>query len=174
VLKGSDRPTEEEWEVIQRHPDWGADALTEMAFFPAVVDGVRSHHERWDGSGYPQGLSGSDIPALARVVAITDSYETMTAARPFRPARGAGAARAELASEAGRKYDPLMVRAFLAAIDRLGDQTEALHVGDFAEEWRHACAGLDLERLYLPEETPRHARAEIGPGSPERALSSGG
>ena len=55
VLRKPGRPTAEEWALIRRHPDWGADALAEMRLMPAAVDGVRAHHERWDGSGYPRG-----------------------------------------------------------------------------------------------------------------------
>ena len=109
------------------------------------------HHERWDGSGYPRALAGVEIPVLGRMIAVADSYEAMIAQRPFREPMDAASARAELAREAGRLYDPKMVDAFLAALERLADEEQALRSIDFAAEWRRACAGLDLERLYLPE-----------------------
>ena len=89
VLRKPERPTPEEWDLIRRHPDWGADALAEMHLMPAAVDGVRAHHERWDGSGYPDGLRGHDIPSLGRLVALCDSYDAMTGRRPFRRRKAA-------------------------------------------------------------------------------------
>jgi putative nucleotidyltransferase with HDIG domain len=151
LLRKPSPPTEPEAHLIRCHPDWGADALAGMALFPMVVDGVRSHHERWDGSGYPGSLAGAEIPVLGRMLAVTDSYEAMIAQRPFREPMDAASARAELAREAGRLYDPRMVEAFLVVLDRLGDEEGALRRIDFAAEWRRACDGLDLERLYLPE-----------------------
>jgi putative nucleotidyltransferase with HDIG domain len=150
-------PTEEEWVEIRRHPDEGADVLSGMglmSLFPSVVEAVRSHHERWDGSGYPNALEGARIPELARLVAIADSYDTMVTPRYAMPAKRGSAARAELAREAGRLYDRRMVGAFLAALGRMGDQTRALRSDDFAAEWRKASEGLDLERLYLPPSPP--------------------
>jgi putative nucleotidyltransferase with HDIG domain len=150
VLRKPERPTDEEWKIIRRHPDWGADALAEMHLMPAAVDGVRAHHERWDGSGYPEGLGGHDIPSLGRLVALCDSYDAMTGRRPF---RGGGKpprqARAELAEEAGVLYDPEMTAALLRVLDRLDEVDEILAPRDFAAEWRRACAGLDMEHLYM-------------------------
>jgi putative nucleotidyltransferase with HDIG domain len=153
LLRKPAPPTEPEAELIRCHPDWGADALAGMALFPQVVDGVRSHHERWDGSGYPRALAGTEIPLLGRLIAVADSYEAMIAERPFREPMDRLSARDELAREAGRLYDPAMVDAFLAALARLphDDETEFLRTIDFAAEWHRACEGLDLERLYLPE-----------------------
>jgi putative nucleotidyltransferase with HDIG domain len=142
LLRKPGRPTEEEWALIRAHPDWGADALAEMALFPSVVEGVRSHHERWDGSGYPKRLARERIPPLGRLVAIADSYEAMITKRPFRQAKGDEAARAELEREAGRLYDPDMVRAFLAALTRLGWGEDPARIVDFADEWARANEGL--------------------------------
>ena len=117
---------------------------------PAAVDGVRAHHERWDGSGYPAGLRGHDIPSLGRLVALCDSYDAMTGRRPF---RGGGKpprqARAELRDEAGVLYDPEMTSALLRVLDGLDGVEEILTPRDFAAEWRDACAGIDMERLYV-------------------------
>jgi putative nucleotidyltransferase with HDIG domain len=150
LLRKPGPPTHDEWEAIRRHPDWGADALAEIALFPQVVAGVRSHHERWDGSGYPRGLRETEIPAIGRILAIADSYDRMTRPRSFRQAKSAAVARAELAEQAGYLYDEQMVERFLAALERL-DAERDLDVPDpdFAIEWRRACLGLDLERLYL-------------------------
>ena len=117
---------------------------------PAAVDGVRAHHERWNGSGYPEGLGGHDIPSLGRLVALCDSYDAMTGRRPF---RGGGKppreARAELGHEAGVLYDPEMTAALLRVLEGLDEVEEILAPRDFADEWRQACAGIDMERLYM-------------------------
>jgi putative nucleotidyltransferase with HDIG domain len=161
LLRKPGRPTVTEWHEIRRHPDWGADALAEISLFPSVVDGVRSHHERWDGSGYPRRLAGDDIPPLGRIIAIADSFEAMTTLRPFRGAMGEDAAREELVREAGRLYDPEMVEAFLRALDRVGGHVDPIL--DFNAEWRRACHGLDLARLYM---------LEGGSGDPDVAVPS--
>jgi putative nucleotidyltransferase with HDIG domain len=149
LLRKPGPPTADEWEAIRRHPDWGADALAEIALFPQVVAGVRSHHERWDGSGYPRGLRELEIPAIGRILAIADSYDRMTRPRSFRHAKSAAVARAELAEQVGYLYDEQMVERFLAALERADhDPLDAPDL-DFAVEWRQACLGLDLERLYL-------------------------
>ncbi len=150
VLRKPERPTDAEWTLIRRHPDWGADALAEMHLMPAAVDGVRAHHERWNGSGYPAGLGGHDIPSLGRLVALCDSYDAMTGRRPF---RGGGKpprqARAELGDQAGVLYDPEMTAALLRVLDGLDEVEEILAPRDFADEWRKACAGIDMESLYM-------------------------
>ena len=149
ILRKPERPTPEEWHLIRRHPDWGADALAQMHLMPAAVDGVRAHHERWDGSGYPAGLVGHHIPTLGRLVALCDSYDAMTGHRPFRGAKPHHRARAELAEEAGVLYDPEMTAALLRMLDGRDEVEEILAPRDFAAEWRRACAGIDMERLYL-------------------------
>jgi HD-GYP domain-containing protein (c-di-GMP phosphodiesterase class II) len=77
---------------------------------------VRSSHERWDGTGYPDQLAGGDIPLGARIVAVCDAYEAMTADRPYRKALSAHAAREQLSANAGTQFDPAVVAAFLVAL----------------------------------------------------------
>jgi putative nucleotidyltransferase with HDIG domain len=150
VLRKPERPSEEEWTLIRRHPDWGADALAEMHLMPAAVDGVRTHHERWNGSGYPEGLVAHEIPSLGRLVALCDSYDAMTGRRPFQGGRKPPReARAELCDQAGVLYDPEMTAALLRVLDGLDEVEEILAPRDFAAEWRRACAGIDMERLYV-------------------------
>jgi putative nucleotidyltransferase with HDIG domain len=159
VLRKPGRPTPEEWELIHQHAEWGADILARMRHMPAAVDGVRSHHERWDGTGYPRGLRGTEIPPLGRLVALCDSYDAMTGARPFRLRKSPQVARRELAVEAGILYDPEMTEALLAVLDGMDELEELLHPTDFAEEWRQACAEIDVELLY------RRASADLGGGA---------
>jgi putative nucleotidyltransferase with HDIG domain len=161
ILRKPGRPTVEEWRLIQRHADWGADALAEMRLMPAAVDGVRAHHERWDGSGYPRGLRGHEIPSLGRLVALCDSFDAMTGHRPFRGAKPHHVAMAELAQEAGQLYDPHMTEALLEVLDKMEDLDEVLAPRDFAAEWRQASAGIDMERLYLRISADLEAGAEL-------------
>ena len=95
---------EDEWQEMRRHPARGAELLA--GHVPAdVVEIVRSHHERWDGAGYPDGLAGNEIPLGARIIAVVDAFCAMLESRPYRaPARRAHA-RAELLAQAGRQFD---------------------------------------------------------------------
>jgi energy-coupling factor transport system substrate-specific component len=159
VLRKPSRPTEEEWAIIRRHPDWGADALANVGFTRALVDGVRSHHERWDGSGYGGGLSAQDIPMLGRLVAVCDAFDAMTARRPFRPARTFEAAREEIRDGAGRLFDPRMAEVMVDLLTDADPVDWTLPAADFAAEWRRACVGIDMTHLYssdarLPAEAP--------------------
>jgi putative nucleotidyltransferase with HDIG domain len=101
----------EEWGSMRRHPSVGADLLQECEVPPAVAAIVRSHHERWDGSGYPDGLSGDAIPLGARIVAVADAYCAMLEERPYRPPRDPREARAELLAQAGSQFDPVCAEA---------------------------------------------------------------
>jgi diguanylate cyclase (GGDEF)-like protein/putative nucleotidyltransferase with HDIG domain len=104
-----------EWGEIRRHPEIGARIL-EHANLRDIADWVRAHHERVDGGGYPAGLTGAAIPAEARVLAVADAYEAMTADRPYRRAIGAQAAEAELRRAAGTQFDADVVEALLDAL----------------------------------------------------------
>ena len=86
--------------------------------FEHLRPGVRSHHERYDGRGYPDGLAGEDIPMLARILAVADSYEAMTNDRVYRRAIGRWRARDELRRNAGTQFDAAVVEAFLRAVER--------------------------------------------------------
>ncbi|MCB0872555.1 MAG: HD-GYP domain-containing protein [Thermoleophilia bacterium] len=157
VLRKPGRPTAEEWDVIKQHPDWGADALANVGFGAALTDGIRSHHERWDGSGY-HGLSGDEIPLLGRLIAVCDTYDAMTARRPFRDARSHDDAVREIERESGRLFDPVMSAALLELVDA-GIQIEtAVPMQEFANEWRRACFGIDMSRLYVQDPLPLHGR----------------
>jgi diguanylate cyclase (GGDEF)-like protein len=108
--------TEEEWEELRRHPEIAARILR-GANFEDVSGWVHAHHERPDGSGYPRGLSGGEIPLEARILAVADAYEAMRSHRAYRPALTAPAARAELKRCAGTQFDERVVATF---IDLLG------------------------------------------------------
>ena len=114
--------TEEEWKEMRRHPGVGAQILEHGGMFD-IADWVRAHHERFDGEGYPERLSGLAISLEARILAVADAYEAMVADRPYRAGMRPEEARAELRRCAGSQFDPEVVEAFLAALD--GDSASA-------------------------------------------------
>jgi putative two-component system response regulator len=107
--------TAEEWNVVRRHPVTGGEMLKDVAYLVDCIPFVRHHHERWDGCGYPDGLAGSAIPDGARLLAVADALDTMTANRPYAPARTLEAALAEIERLAGQNYDPELVPVFALA-----------------------------------------------------------
>jgi putative nucleotidyltransferase with HDIG domain len=102
-----------EWEVMRRHPVIGAQILAPLAFLAASIPIVRHEHEHWDGSGYPDGLRGEQIPLGARVILVCDAYHAMTSDRPYRAALDREEALRRLREGAGRQFDPSVVDAFL-------------------------------------------------------------
>jgi diguanylate cyclase (GGDEF)-like protein len=115
VLQKPGALTDEEWADMRRHPELGARIL-EHANLRDISGWVLAHHERVDGRGYPHGLAGAAIPLEARILAVADAYEAMTADRPYRAALSHDAARAELEACAGAQFDPEVVDAFLRAL----------------------------------------------------------
>jgi ribonuclease P protein subunit RPR2 len=102
---------------MRRHPTVGAQIVAAFDFFAAGALVIRHHHERWDGSGYPDGLRGAAIPIGARIVAVADVYDALTSDRPYRRALPAGAARAYLAEAAGRTLDEAIVAAMIGLME---------------------------------------------------------
>jgi putative nucleotidyltransferase with HDIG domain len=105
ILSKPGQLDDEEWRAMHEHPAAGAVLLESCGAKPEVVSIVRSHHERWDGRGYPDGLAGGAIPIGARIIAVADAYCAMVESRPYRPPRPAAHARAELLAEAGKQFD---------------------------------------------------------------------
>ena len=103
----------DEWALMRAHPMIGAQIVAPFEFFGTGALAIRHHHERWDGSGYPDGLAGAAIPPGARIIAVVDVYDALTSARPYRGALAHEAALARLAAEAGRTLDEDAVAAFL-------------------------------------------------------------
>jgi diguanylate cyclase (GGDEF)-like protein len=108
--------TDDEWELVRRHPVVGQRILAAAPALIAVADIVRSTHERFEGGGYPDGLAGTDIPLVARIVAVCDAFDAMTANRPYRPPFSVEEAITELRRCAGTQFDPTVVVAFLAEL----------------------------------------------------------
>jgi putative nucleotidyltransferase with HDIG domain len=106
----------DEWEVMRRHPVVGAQIIAPFEFLISGATVIRHHHERLDGSGYPDGLAGETIPLGSRIVAVADVYDALTTDRPYRPALDRDAAIAVLTAEAGRTLDGSVVAACLGIV----------------------------------------------------------
>ena len=102
---------------MRRHPVIGYEILRQVPFLDEAARIVRSHHEHYDGSGYPDGLAGEEIPLAARVFAVADALDAITTDRPYRPAGLTAEARRTIASGAGRQFDPTAVDALEAVPD---------------------------------------------------------
>lgn len=114
ILNSPDLPTEEQWQELRRHPEEGAKLIAPIReWLGPWADTVEQHHERYDGQGYPRGLAGDEIALGARIVSVADAYDAITAARSYKAAISAEAARRELAESAGSHFDPKVVRALM-------------------------------------------------------------
>lgn len=118
VLSKPARLTPDEVRVMRRHPVDGAEIVLPIAQLRALLGGIRHHHERLDGQGYPDGLRGDEVPLLARIIAVADTYDAMTTDRPYRRGRPIEEAMAEIERESGRQFCPRVVAAFRAAYDQ--------------------------------------------------------
>jgi putative nucleotidyltransferase with HDIG domain len=114
ILFKPERLSAEEEALMRRHTVIGADIVADIDFLGSARDVIRSHHERWDGDGYPDGVAGDAIPLAARVFAVADTLDAMTTDRPYRPARSLTAARADILEMRGTQFDPDVVDAFEA------------------------------------------------------------
>jgi putative nucleotidyltransferase with HDIG domain len=122
ILRKPGRLTAAEFAAMQEHTTKGAEILSTIPELKSIIPIVRSHHERWDGTGYPDRLAGADIPLLARIVAVADAFDAMTSDRPYhegRRGKPAKVAFVEVEKQAGRQFDPACAAAFLAIRDAI-------------------------------------------------------
>ncbi len=120
VLLAPRKLSEKELSVIKEHSVFGNTILMPLKFLGKIRECVRHHHERFDGTGYPDGLSGEDIPTASRIIAVADTYDAMTSNRPYRQSISSDAAVREITGESGRQFDPAVVEAFMRALAILG------------------------------------------------------
>jgi HD domain-containing protein/Big-like domain-containing protein len=114
ILTKAGRPSDAEWGILRQHPEFGMALVTPLrGWLGQWSAAVVQHHERWDGNGYPTGLSGDRIALAARIVAVADAFDVITSARSYKSASASTAARDEIARCAGAQFDPRVVRAFL-------------------------------------------------------------
>jgi PAS domain S-box-containing protein len=109
---------DEEWAIMRRHPALALDMLSPIAYLQPALDIPYCHHEKWDGSGYPRGLKGEQIPLAARIFAVVDVWDALISDRPYRPAWSIARAEAQIAQQSGIHFDPRVAAAFLALLKK--------------------------------------------------------
>jgi HD-GYP domain-containing protein (c-di-GMP phosphodiesterase class II) len=119
LTSGAGSLSEADRAALERHPELGAELLRPLENMSAVRDLVLTHHEWWDGSGYPHGLAGEEIPVGGRILAVVDAWESMTVGRAHKPARSREEALEELWRLSNRQFDPKVVEAFESALAEL-------------------------------------------------------
>ena len=106
ILRKPGKLTPEEWAIMQTHPIKSAELVSTVSHLQDIVGAVRHHHENWDGSGYPDGIAGEQIPLESRIIMFADTIDAMTTDRPYRKALGQDEVRAELLRCRGKQFDP--------------------------------------------------------------------
>lgn len=126
ILLKPERLDEDEFSVMCEHSSMGGHIVEAVPFLAGLTPIIRGHHERWDGSGYPDGLAGERIPLLARILSVADAFDAMTSDRPYRSPISFEVARAELVRCAGSQFDTDVVKSLIEALDA-GDATVVVH-----------------------------------------------
>ena len=117
IINKTEKLTDEEFLVIKNHPIIGYNILKNMTEIPFIENAARWHHERYDGSGYPDGLKGEEIPEYARVICIADAYDAMTSTRSYRAVMPQKKVREEIVKGMGKQFDPNIAQIMLEMID---------------------------------------------------------
>ncbi len=121
--------TDEEYEIMRRHPDIGARIMAPISKLKTIIPGIRNHHETWDGNGYPDKLKGEEITMVARIIGVADTFDAMTTNRPYQKAMSLEYVTEKMKAMAGTRFDPQVVHAFATAVDK-GDITPPDHSPD--------------------------------------------
>lgn len=133
ILRKQDRLTDAEFAVVKQHPEIGWRILRDIPQFAPVLDGVRYHHERFDGRGYPHGLKGEGIPLFARIIAIADTFDAMSSTRTYRAAKPRETVLAEMEACAGTQHDAALFRCFRSIDLHNYDALNAEHAASMKE-----------------------------------------
>ena len=174
IIHESNKLTPEEYAAVATHAARGAEVLAPLgAFYPDLQEGVLSHHERWDGSGYPRKLKGTDIPLNARIVAIADSFDAITHRRRYKSSRSMDDAVRAIAAGRGTQFDPELVDLFLSppvleCVERESCEQRPAEVPTATD--RRASAGARESVPDVPDvtfrwrhEAPAPLRADLAP-----------
>ena len=142
ILTKNGRLTKEEYEEIKKHSDIGRQILEEISEFPFISVGAHYHHERYDGKGYPEGLKGDEIPEVARIISVADSYDAMTSNRSYRDAMPQQIVREEIVKGSGTQFDPEMAKVMqhLIDIDSEYQMKESVEKKQLIDETEILCA----------------------------------
>jgi len=141
ILNKPSKLSKEEWEIMKSHPERGAIICSKLKFAQELLPVIRHHHERFDGTGYPDGLKGKAIPYLARIVAIVDAFDAITSQRPYRAAQTLEQALEELGLNAGTQFDPDLALAFVRMYRQKSDDIATNSYGLTANNIIHCEAG---------------------------------
>ncbi len=134
ILHKPSKLSAKEWEAMKKHPLIGAKIVTHIKGLRDLIGGIKYHHERYDGKGYPEGLKSDEIPFMAKIIAVADTFDAMTSDRPYRKALPIEVARKEIQRNAAAQFDSYIVEAFLKAFER----------GNIKQRASHQDAGLSL------------------------------
>ncbi len=118
ILHKPGKLTDDEWEIMHRHPQYAFDMLSHVDYLRPALDIPYSHHEKWNGSGYPQGLREKEIPLAARIFAIVDVFDALISDRPYRKAWDRGKVFNHIKQESGKHFDPQIVDVFFKLINQ--------------------------------------------------------
>jgi len=147
VLKKEGELTAREWEQIKEHPTTAADVLSQLATHQEIADIIRHHQEHFDGTGYPYGISGNDIPELSRMLAVADTYQALTSDRPYRAAKSPFEALIILRRVAGTQLDPKYVEVMAQVLKNEDLSYREGSKADFLSEFRKSRPALRLDAL---------------------------
>ena len=125
ILRKAGELSDDEWVMMRQHPQLAYEMLSPIAYLLPALDIPYCHHEKWDGTGYPRGLKGEEIPLAARLFAVVDVFDALTSDRPYRPAWAKNKAIEYIRQKAGSHFDPSVVEVFL---DRKSTRLNSSHV----------------------------------------------
>lgn len=164
IINKTSRLTDEEFVTIKGHTVTGSEILSLITDMPELARGARSHHERYDGRGYPDGLRGNEIPEAARIICLADCYDAMTSTRTYSTPRPQAAVRAEIARCAGTQFDPEIMRILLQMIDEDTDYQMTERTADIGI-WRGSDRLWQLDRHTEAPNSAGMTPAANGPDS---------
>lgn len=173
LLRRNGPLTEEERRAVEVHPVYGYELVRGIAFLGEAHAGILHHHERMDGRGYPSGLAGDGIPEFARIISVADAFDSMTSTRSYRRGRPVAEAVTELERCAGSQFDPVMVRALVAAVGEHGWQPALPPPGGWAGEVPDIPLGVPEPARGAPPRLPAQADRPAPAGEPARGGPSG-